>query len=369
MLEEVLEISKKLIKAESITPNDGNMLEYISNYLKDLGFKCEFINFNNVKNLYAYCNEEQNSACFAGHIDVVPYGTNWKYAPNDPVIDNGYLYGRGTSDMKVSIAVAMVAFKYALKKNPMLSLSFLITSDEEADAVDGLQKVVPILLNRGLKFKCFILGEPSCDKKILDVVKIGRRGSITANLKIRGIQGHIAYPELADNPIHKSLKFLKELADLDFNDDDIYFGKSKLQITNFDAKNLAQNIIPENLFVNFGVRFNKNQTEESVKNKIIDLIEKHKLNYEINWKFHGNAFICEDKKLMQIMKEEIFKEVGYECIFDAKGATSDGRFLYVLGPVFEVGFQESMAHKVNERVLIDDINIIFKIYLNLFSKF
>lgn len=368
ILNEIIELAQILIRQESVSPSDGNLLQFIENYLRELGFSIEYFNFNETKNLYAKIGNNA-SFCFAGHIDIVPPGSGWK---NDDAysahIENGNLYGRGTNDMKTTIACAMIAFKYALQKNPNSSLSILLTSDEEAAAVDGLQKVVPILQQRNEQIRVIILGEPASDKKIADIVKIGRRGSMTCVATVHGKQGHIAYPEHANNAVNIATKIALELDQIDFADENPVFGKSKLQMTNINAFNNAMNVIPGVCELRFGIRFNPAQNKESIKQKIEQIFTKYSQNYSLDWLFHGNAFVCNDERVFSWLEKSIQQSLQYSPQLDAKGATSDGRFLHVLAPCIEIGFQENMAHQVNECVAVDDIQKIYDIYDNLISN-
>lgn len=367
-MQEIIEISQKLIRAESVTPSDGGTLEYIAEYLANLGFKIEYFNKNDVKNLYATIGSG-SYLCFAGHVDVVPPGVGWRNEnPYSADIEDGFIYGRGTNDMKITIACAMVVFKEALRKNPNLSLAILLTSDEEAIAEDGIKYVVPILQERAEPIRVFILGEPTCEKIAGDLIKIGRRGSMTAVAKIKGIQGHIAYPQHADNPLNKVVKICDELMNLDFNDYDEILGSSKLQVTNIDAFNKATNVIPGVAEIRFGIRFNHNQTQESIRAKIDEIFAKYANEYEIEWRFHGASFVCKDEKIRKWLFDGVVNSTGIEPKFDGTGATSDGRFLYVIADSIEIGFQENMAHKVNERVAIEDIERIYKIYTELIER-
>jgi succinyl-diaminopimelate desuccinylase len=365
MLEEVVNLSRLFIEAQSISPNDGGLLKFIADYLGFLGFQCEFFNFENVKNLYAKIGNDEK-ICFAGHVDIVPPGYTWRYDPYKGVIQNDILYGRGAVDMKVAIASALVSFKRILK-NQKRSLALLLTSDEEALAEYGLKKVAPILKERGEKIKCFILGEPTCLKQAGDQIKIGRRGSVTARVQFLGQQGHIAYPELADNPIPSMVRTANELINLDFEDEDEVFGSTKLQITNLDTDNQVENLIPGSGLMMFGVRFNHKQTFESIKNKITAILNQTAQPYIITWRNHGSSFLVKDELLIEKVKDCIHKAVGIVPNCDAKGATSDGRFLTEIAPVFEVGLQEDMAHKVDESVSLEDINRLNKIYDQIFS--
>jgi len=367
-LQEILEIAQKLIKMPSVSPNDGGTLDFIANFLSDLGFKIEFFNKNGVKNLYATIGPGPYF-CFAGHVDVVPPGEGWKHGnPYSGAIEDGFLYGRGVNDMKGAIACILVAFKGVLRVNSDQSLAILLTSDEEAVAEYGLKYVVPILRERGENFRVFVLGEPSCQEKIGDVVKIGRRGSMTAIATVFGVQGHIAYPEFADNPINKMVKICADLENLDFQDYDEIFGSTALQITNLDCFNHASNLIPAHAEVRFGVRFNKSQNQEAIKTKVAKIFDKYAKKYEIDWTFHGNAFVCTDEKIQNWVRNSITESVEIEPKFDGKGATSDGRFLSAIADCIEIGFQEKMAHKVDECVGLDDLNNLYKIYKNLILK-
>lgn len=372
MIDATIKIAQHLIQQESISPHDGGLLEYIGKYLSDIGFETENINIGNVKNLYAKIGSGPY-LCFAGHVDIVPPGTGWKHgSPYSGIVEGGFLYGRGANDMKTTIACAMIAFKELLTSSH-LSLAILLTSDEEDVAEDGIKKIVPILIDRKENIKLFILGEPTAKKTAADVIKIGRRGSITAVAKIFGTQGHIAYPELADNPIPIALKIATELCEINFeaahcNDEIKVFGKSALQITNLNAFNETTNMIPGMVELRFGTRFNLSQNEDSIKTKVESIFKKHTPNFEIAWRFNGNAFVCNDETLLKNVSKIITPILGQAPKFDARGATSDGRFLYKLAPVMEIGFQEDMAHKVDERVAISDIEKMLQIYLALFLQ-
>ncbi len=374
MLDETIVLIQKFVQAESISPCDGRLHEIIADYLSQLGFEIEHMNIEDTKNIYAHTpsNSSGPYTCFAGHTDVVPTGEGWKHPPYSGAIENGYIFGRGTNDMKGTIACAMVVFKYLLQKNPNLNLAMLLTSDEEAIAEHGLKKITPILINRNEPINLFVLGEPTALQTAGDTVKIGRRGSISAIAKIFGIQGHIAYPELAKNPIPIALNIAKELDEIDFADDHKYFGKTRLQLTQIDAFNKAMNVIPGIVELRFGTRFNTNQNEDSIKNHIIPIFEKyckkHDVAYEIVWSFNGSPFICENEKLIASLDSIISPILGKQVLFDAKGATSDGRFLSKLAQCIEIGFQEDMAHKVDECIKIDEIKQILQIYSEIFAK-
>ena len=365
---EAIELSQALIRRESISPNDGGCLDFIANYFRNLNLEVEFIDFGDVKNLYVK-NGSEESLCFAGHVDVVPPGYTWTHDPFEAKIIDDVLYGRGAVDMKIGIACAMAVFKSILMKNPKAPLSMLLTSDEEALAENGLKKVVPRLKEKGEKFKFFLLGEPTCKSEPGDQIKIGRRGSVTAKIEFLGLQGHIAYPELADNPIPRIVKACSELMDLDFEDEDSVFGKSKIQLTSIDNNNDVENLIPGTGSVMFGIRFNPKQSFESIKSKVLEVLEKTAKPYLINWRFHGLPFVVDDSKLIGKLVNSIKSVTQKDVVFDAKGATSDGRFLTKLAPVFEIGLQEDLAHKIDERASLKDIKILCDIYGKIFNDF
>jgi len=381
MLAETVELAQKLVRAESVSPSDGGTHAMIGEYLSTLNFSIENIDIADTKNLYAKIGSGPY-LCFAGHTDVVPPGTGWKHgSPYSGIVEDGYLYGRGTNDMKTTIACALVAFKYILQQTPHevgpnQSLAILLTSDEEAIAEHGLKKVTPILKERNEPIKMFMLGEPTAKKQTGDTIKIGRRGSLTAVAKIFGVQGHIAYPELAKNPLPLAAKIASALDELDFQDDDQYFGKTRLQLTNIDSQNMAMNVIPGMVELRFGTRFNTQQTPETIKAKITKIFEEKCAEYgcmwEIEWRVNGYPFICKDQALLDavagIVNPIMQREHNMNTTFDAKGATSDGRFLSSLAPTIEIGFEEEMAHKVDERVKIDDIKLMLHIYSALFAN-
>lgn len=379
MLAETVELAQKLVRAESVSPSDGGTHAMIGEYLSVLNFSIENIDIADTKNIYAKIGSGPY-LCFAGHTDIVPPGTGWKHgSPYSGIVEDGYLYGRGANDMKTTIACALVAFKYILQQTPdksNQSLAMLLTSDEEAIAEHGLKKVTPILKERNEQIKMFVLGEPTAKKQTGDTIKIGRRGSVTAVAKIFGIQGHIAYPELAKNPLPVAAKIASALDELDFQDDDQYFGKTRLQLTNIDSKNMAMNVIPGMAELRFGTRFNTQQTPEAIKEKITKIFQeecvKSGCTYEIEWRINGYPFICTDNALLDavaaIINPIMQSERNINTTFDAKGATSDGRFLSNLAPTIEIGFEEEMAHKVDERVKIDDIALMLHIYYALFSN-
>lgn len=372
ILKEAVELSQHLIQAESISPSDGGLHKFIDQYLTNLGFEVENIDIGNVKNLYAKRGKGPY-ICFAGHTDVVPPGTGWKHDnPYSGIVEDGYLYGRGSNDMKVSTACAMVAFKYLIEKDNDISLAFLVTSDEEAAAQDGLKKVTPKLIDRGENIKMFILGEPASKESVADTVKIGRRGSMPGIARVYGQQGHIAYPELANNPIPGVMQLVLNLQSLDFNDYDEYFGPTRLEVIGVDSFNKTTNVIPQMVEIRWGIRFNQSQNEESLKKIVSAVFDntliKYGLNYEIDWNFQGMPFICKDEKLLEALREQIESVTHKITMFDAKGATSDGRFLSKLAPCFEIGFEESMAHQIDEKVKVDDIQKLVQIYMNIFKN-
>lgn len=365
-MKELIELAQNLMRVKSVTPEDGGLIKWIGSWLEKLGFKSEYFEFGRVKNLYAKLGDGPY-LCFAGHVDTVPPGYTWSHDPYSSTIEDGFLYGRGAVDMKAAIACAMMAFKNISNENK--SLAFLLTSDEEGEAENGIKKVAPILKARNENIGLFILGEPTCDSKAGDKVKIGRRGSITAKIEFLGKQGHIAYPELADNPMPRLSNCLQELISLDFEDEDPVFGKSKLQVTAIETGNPTENLIPGIVSMMFGIRFNPKQTEESIKTKIENILNKHAKPYRAEWHFHGNPFLMHDEHIKLWLQHNIKEVCDINPIFDAKGATSDGRFLHSVAPVVEIGLHEDLAHKVDEKVGLNDLKILYEIYKKLALTF
>lgn len=366
---EAIQLAQQLIQTESVTPNDNGCQKLIADYLQPLGFKIEPMNFGEVSNLWARYGQTGPFIVFAGHTDVVPTGPeqNWRYPPFSAHIDeNKMLFGRGAADMKSSIACFMVAVKRFLNQYPNAdaSIGFLITSDEEGPAIDGTVKVVKALEERQEKYNYCLVGEPSSSKKLGDSIKNGRRGSLSGKLLIKGVQGHIAYPELAENPIHTFSPALQELVNTTWDQGNDYFPPTSFQISNINAGTGATNIIPGTCEVDFNFRFSTEQTPDSLKTAIHQILDDHQLHYDLNWSLSGLPFITPaDGELIQAVSNAINSELGYRPKLSTGGGTSDGRFIAPTGAqVIELGPLNETIHKIDECVSVNDLEKLTNVY-------
>ncbi|WP_319379731.1 succinyl-diaminopimelate desuccinylase [Thiomicrorhabdus sp.] len=368
---ETIELARKLIQIDSVTPDDKGCQDLIAYYLQSLGFKNEFMPFGDVSNLWSRLGEGSPCLVFAGHTDVVPTGPAeaWTHPPFAAHIEGDMLYGRGAADMKSSIACFMAASKRFLKDypNPQGSIAFLITSDEEGPAIDGTVKVIAALEERGEKFEYCLVGEPSSSEKLADSIKNGRRGSLSGALKIKGIQGHIAYPELADNPIHNLAPALEQLVQVQWDHGNEYFPPTSFQISNINGGTGATNIIPGEVVVQFNFRFSTEHTAESLQESVHSILDLYDLDYEIEWTLSGQPFITgADGKLIQAVKQAVTQRLGYEPELSTGGGTSDGRFIAPTGAeVIELGPLNATIHKVDECVSVTDLNLLTDLYYDL----
>ncbi|CAL4318524.1 Succinyl-diaminopimelate desuccinylase [Buchnera aphidicola (Periphyllus testudinaceus)] len=373
MLEDIVLLSQQLIKIPSISPLDLGCQKIISKRLKKIGFSVEEININQTNNLWAYRGTGK-TLTFLGHTDVVPPGdlNEWNTDPFKPKIINNFLFGRGISDMKGSLSSMIVATEYFIKKNPFHKgrISFLITSDEESSGNDGIKKVIKILKKRKENIEYCLVGEPTSDIFLGDVIKNGRRGSLSAELIIYGTQGHIAYPNLADNPIHKSIYFLKKLISLELDSGNRHFQSSNLQIFNLSSgqKNIT-NIIPNSIHIGLNIRYNTEITKEEIVFKIEKLLLKNNLKYNINWIFSGYPFITQSGLLLNTVKNSIFNIQKFIPTLSTSGGTSDGRFFSCINSeIIELGLINKTIHKVNECAKIKDLYILAKIYKDILKN-
>lgn len=372
MLHSIIKLTKKLISCVSISPYDGGCQKIISKYLKNIGFQIKEMNYNKTSNLWAWKGEGK-TLVFAGHTDVVPPGdiTLWKYHPFKPVIINNILYGRGTVDMKGALASMLIATNLFLKKYPTYKgkIAFLITSDEESDAIDGTKKVIEKLLQKKEKIENCIIGEPTSKVIVGDTIKIGRRGSLTATLIIYGIQGHVAYPHFAKNPIHSVIPCLKDLINNIWDIGNDFFPPTNMQITKINVKNISSNTIPASCKIEFNFRFGNQTTYLEIQEKTKKIIKKYKLSYQLDWNLNGNPFLTKHGNLLKIAINSI-KNYNIEPILSTDGGTSDGRFICKTGAkIIEIGLKNSMIHKINECVDVYDLEILSKIYLKILENF
>ena len=362
----ITKLAQKLISIPSISPKDLGCQDIMIDFLDNLGFEIKKININDTKNFWA-TRGSGKTLTFAGHTDVVPPG-NYKYwndDPFNPVIKNGLLFGRGSSDMKGALACMLIASKRFIKKNPNYKgrLSFLITSDEESFAIDGTKKVIDYLISRKDTIDYCVIGEPCSSSKIGDVIKNGRRGSITANLTIHGIQGHIAYPHLADNPIHKGLPIILKILSIKLDDGNAFFAPTSVNISNIHAGDGINNIIPGSLFVQFNFRFSTETSEKEIKSKFTQILDNNNISYSLNWFFSGKPFITKKGLLIDNITKSIINLNKIKPILSTDGGTSDGRFIASMNAeIVELGLMNNTIHKSNEYVRISDLEKLAIIY-------
>lgn len=366
-MSETLELLKELIRRESVTPNDAGCLDLISERLKPLGFIDERLNFGDTENMWLRRGTQKPLFVFLGHTDVVPVGALnlWESPPFEPTIRDGQLYGRGAADMKGGIACFVTAVERFIAKNPnhVGSIAILLTSDEEGAATNGVVKVVEVLEKRNDKIDWCLVGEPSSDKQIGDVIRVGRRGSLNANLTVHGIQGHVAYPEIADNPIHKITPALNDLVSEVWDNGNAFFPKTSLQISNIHSGAGAENVIPASANVQFNLRFSTELTEEIIKQRTEEILNRHNLKYDIVWRLSGNPFLTSNGALIDAAHKAIKTVTGFETLDDTGGGTSDGRFIAPTGAqVIELGALNVSIHKVNEHIGITDLDVLSRIY-------
>ena len=373
-----IQLAQKLLKIDSVTPNDKGCQQLIGDFLHPLGFKLEPMPFGDVTNLWARKGQASPLVVFAGHTDVVPTGpeTSWKFPPFSAQIEGDMLYARGAADMKSSIACFMVATERFVKDYPdhAGSIGYLITSDEEGPAVDGTVKVIETLEARNEKIDYCLVGEPSSDHKLGDSIKNGRRGSLNGVLTIKGIQGHIAYPQLADNPIHKALPALHALTSIEWDQGNAYFPPTSLQISNLQAGTGATNVIPGEIKITFNFRFSTEHTPDTLKQGVVACLADYDLDYQLDWNLSGLPFVTPAQgELIQATGDAIEHCLGYRPALSTAGGTSDGRFIAPTGAqVIEFGPLNDTIHKVNECVSVSDLNkltdIYYQILVNLLIK-
>ena len=364
---EAIALTKALIARPSVTPRDADCQTMMIERLQAIGFQCESLRFGEVDNFWATRGETGPTLVFAGHTDVVPTGpeASWDTAPFDPIEKDGYLFGRGAADMKASLAAMVVAAEAFIAGHPDHSgrLGFLITADEEGPAVDGTTKVVETLRNRGEKLDWCVVGEPSSVDQLGDTIKNGRRGSLNGVITVRGVQGHIAYPHLADNPIHHAFAALNALADEAWDQGNDFFDPTSLQFSNINAGTGATNVIPGELTAVFNIRFSTEITDVELRQRCESILRAHQLHFDIEWSLSGNPFLTEPGALVQAVSESIEEVVGVTTELSTSGGTSDGRFIATLGTqIVELGPINASIHQRNEHVKIDDIPKLTKIY-------
>jgi succinyl-diaminopimelate desuccinylase len=362
-----LALARQLIALPSITTADAGCLDVLSARLAPIGFSLERIDRNGVSNLWARRGTTAPLVCFAGHTDVVPPGPReqWQSDPFVPTERDGLLYGRGAADMKSSIAAFVVATERFVAAHPghRGSIALLLTSDEEGDAIDGTVRVVEALKARGERIDCCIVGEPTSVARLGDTIKNGRRGSLSARLVVKGVQGHVAYPEKVRNPVHLAAAALAELAAIRWDEGNEYFPPTSFQISNIHAGTGAINVVPGTLEVLFNLRFSTASTVDGLQARIHALLDRHELEYEIHWTIGGRPFLTPRGPLVDVLIDAIREVTGTVSALSTSGGTSDGRFIAdVCSEVVELGPVNASIHKVDEHVIIADLEPLSDIY-------
>ena len=372
-----LKLAKELIRKPSITPKDAGAINVLAKNLRSLGFKCQLINFRNIKNLYAKLGKSSPNFCYAGHTDVVPPGniSNWSVHPFKPAVKNNKLIGRGANDMKSSIAcfVAAVSRFKARNKKFKGSISLLITGDEEGKAINGTKRVIEYLKRKKEKISFCIVGEPTNPNKLGEMIKIGRRGSMTGRLNIIGTQGHVAYPHRANNPSDSMIKILKKIKEIKLDNGTKNFQSSNLEITKINIDNHADNVIPGSAEAVFNIRFNNKHSSNSLKRKLNTIFKsiskKTKCKFKINYEVSGEAFLTKPNKTTYMVQNTIKKITKIKPKLSTTGGTSDARFIKKIAPCLEFGLVGKTMHKIDESVPLSDLKKLTNIYLNILENY
>lgn len=369
-MSETLALLKDLISRESVTPKDAGCQDVLVERLEKIGFKEERLNFADTQNIWLKRGEAKPLLTFLGHTDVVPPGPldRWDSPPFEPTIRDGKLYGRGAADMKGGIACFITAVERFIANHPdhQGSIAVMITSDEEGIATNGVVKVVEVLEKRNEKIDWCLVGEPSSDKKIADVIRVGRRGSLCAKLTVHGIQGHVAYPEIAENPIHSFAPALKELTEEVWDNGNKFFPPTSLQVSNINSGTGAENIIPGSAEIQFNLRFCTELDEQTIKQRTAAIFDKYDFKYDLQWRLSGNPFLTEGGALIDAAHVAIKQVCGFETLDDTGGGTSDGRFIAPTGAeVIELGPLNESIHKINENIGVEDLEVLSEIYENM----
>jgi succinyl-diaminopimelate desuccinylase len=372
-MSQTLELTQKLLSRRSVTPADEGCQRLMAERLSAAGFTIEMLPFGNVENLWARRGSSAPLLCFAGHTDVVPTGPleEWHGDPFIPQIRDGMLYGRGAADMKSGLAAMVTATEAFIAAHPLHrgSIAFLVTSDEEGPSVDGTRRVAQLLRERGERIDWCLVGEPSSEVSVGDTIKVGRRGSLSGRLTVLGVQGHIAYPQLAENPVHTFAPALAELSTREWDRGTEHFQPTTFQISNLNAGTGAPNVIPGELKARFNLRYSPVQTLEGLKATVEEILRRHRVRYTLEWFVSGEPFYTPPGTLSSAVSEAVAEVTGSPPKLSTGGGTSDGRFIATLGAqVVELGVVNASIHKVNECVRVSDIDALHRMYLNVLRK-
>jgi len=368
-----LELARALLGRRSVTPEDGGCQQLVAERLEKAGFHSRHLPFGYVRNLWATHGSGEPLLAFLGHTDVVPPGPleDWESDPFQPHIRDGLLYGRGAADMKGSVAAMVIALERYVADNPDHpgTLALLLTSDEEGVAVNGIRRVMETFRQDNIVINMCLVGEPSSDRRLGDVIRIGRRGSLGATLRVHGIQGHVAFPEKADNPVHAASAALAELCAQTWDNGNDRFPATGFQISNIHAGTGADNVIPGELEVMFNFRFCTETTDDELKQRVHAILDRHGLNYDIEWRLSGQPFLTESGALLQAVRDSIREICGLETELSTGGGTSDGRFIAPTGAeVIELGPINATIHKLNECMPVTDLDTLSELYEVIIKK-
>lgn len=366
-MNETLKLTEALIRRPSVTPDDAGCMELIAARLEPLGFKAEWLNFGATKNLWLRRGDAKPVLLFLGHTDVVPPGPleDWLSPPFEPTIREGKLYGRGAADMKGGVAAMVTALEAFIPdhQDHRGSIALLLTSDEEGDGKDGVVRVVEALRGRNDVIDWCLVGEPSSFDRLGDTLRVGRRGSLGGVLKVLGVQGHVAYPDKADNPIHRFAPALAELTAEVWDQGNEFFPPTRLQVSNIHGGTGADNVIPGQLEVCFNFRFSTASTEAGLKARVHDILDRHGLRYELTWRLSGAPFLTTQDELSGAVQNALSRVVGQKARPDTGGGTSDGRFIAPTGAqVVELGLLNGSIHKINEHTPVEDLELLSQVY-------
>ena len=370
----MIELLQNLLKIKSISPNDMGCFDLIEKELKELGFNCERINYLNVENLYATFGNSGKLFCFLGHTDVVPTGPEekWKYPPFSATIDGDILYGRGTADMKASVAAFIESAKEFINSSSKMNfrLGILLTSNEEGTAKDGfIDQIIEKMIKDNEIIDFCLVGEPTSSKKVADCARIGRRGSLGGHLKIYGKQGHIAYPEKVINPILLSGDLISNLNNKIWDNGNDAFDPTSFQISNISSGTGAHNVVPGELELTFNFRFSPESSEDSLKSEFESVLNEHNLNYDLEWELNGLPYYTKDNFFIEIVSNSVKEVTDYRPELNAKGGTSDGRFVAKMNSeIVELGPVNKSIHQIDEHIKISELWTLKEIYTKILTK-